>query len=472
MDRSFPALFSRTNKDGALRTAQVLKQEAEDLGFEGKDIAEYVTRQQTLDREERAAWREVQKRQVEIRMAELHAEDKKRADEIQIAQIEAAKEQAKIEAKKELALKELELKEQQNQASASLAVTPLPRNKDAKSKKLPSFIDEKDELDSYLLRFERYAENASWEKDTWAIKQSVLLTGRAMEVYTRMSDADASDYDKLKKALLTRYNYTEDGYRKRFREATPETKETPDQFVIRLKNYLAKWLELSGSRPQNFDALVDLIVKEQFINACSEDLAMYLLERGPKDLVELTTWAQKYLIAHKDQLGKTKATVQPRRADQKKTTQSKPDSSQGRQRLLQCYRCRGFGHRQSECGTKISPGKDQKGSSTPVSQGSQKKTRAMVAHLDEDGEKAFTCVEVEGTRSRKNSKKSGTKSDRAVYSAVCRAQSNDGQTYVGVGKLNGWPVKVLRDTGCRGMIVDRALVPEVMVIPGRWWTIC
>ena len=459
-----------------LRSAQVLKQEAEEIGFEGKDILEYVKEQQKLDREERAAWREAQKMQAQADVeltkirAEAEAEEKKRADEIRFAQIKAAKEQAKIEAEKELALKELELKAQQSQAGASLAATPPPHNKDAKSPKLPSFIDEKDELDSYMLRFERYAENASWEKDTWAIKLSALLTGRAMDVYTRMSDADASDYDKLKKALLTRYNYTEDGYRKRFREATPETEETPDQFVIRLKNYLAKWLELSGSSPQNFDALVDLIVKEQFINACSEDLAMYLLEKGPKDLVELTTWAQKYLIAHKEQLGKSKATVQPRRVNQKKTTQSKPDSSQGRQRLLQCYRCRGFGHRQSECGTKISPGKDQKGSSTPVSQSSQKKTRAMVAQLDEDGEKAFTCVEVEGTRSRRNSKKSGTEgstnSDRAVYSAVCRAQSNDGQTYVGVGKLNGRPVKVLRDTGCTGMIVDRALVPEVMVIPG------
>ena len=387
-----------------LRSAQVLKQEAEDIGFEGKDILEYVKEQQKLDREERAAWREAQKMQVQadVELAKIRAEaeEKRRADEIKV-------QMAKIEAEKELTLREMELKAQ-DQASASLAATPPPRNKDAKSPKLPSFIDEKDELDSYLLRFERYAENASWEKDTWAIKLSTLLTGRAMDVYTRMSDADASDYDKLKKALLTRYNYTEDGYRKRFREATPETEETPDQFVIRLKNYLAKWLELSGSSPQNFDALVDLIVKEQFINACSEDLAMYLLERGPKDLVELTTWAQKYLIAHKEQLGKSKATVQPRRVDQKKTTQSKPDSSQGRQRLLQCYRCRGFGHRQSECGTKISPGKDQKGSSTPVSQSSQKKTRAMVAQLEENSEKAFTCVEVEGTRSRSNSKKSGT----------------------------------------------------------------
>ena len=75
-----------------------------------------------------------------------------------------------------------------------------------------------------------------YEKNTWAIKLSALLTERAMDVYTRMSDTDANDYDKLKKAILTRYNYTEDGYRKRFREAKPETEESPDQFVIRSKN--------------------------------------------------------------------------------------------------------------------------------------------------------------------------------------------------------------------------------------------
>ena len=108
-----------------LRSTQVLKQEAEDIGLQGKDIAQYVKEQQALDREERAALREAQERQVEIRIAELQAEDKKRAGEshikIQIAQIEAAKEQAKIEADKELALKELELKAKQNQASSSLA---------------------------------------------------------------------------------------------------------------------------------------------------------------------------------------------------------------------------------------------------------------------------------------------------------------------------------------------------------------
>ena len=124
-----------------LRPTQALKQEAEELGCQGKKIAEYVKQEQALDGEEREAWRDAQKQK-------LHAEEKKRADEIWLAEIqaeseeekreqtscrqkrradaiklhiakieiEAAKEQAKIEAGKELPLKKLELKPQQDQA--------------------------------------------------------------------------------------------------------------------------------------------------------------------------------------------------------------------------------------------------------------------------------------------------------------------------------------------------------------------
>ena len=89
-----------------LRSTQILRQDAEDIGLTRKDVAEYVTRQQILDRKDRAAWRDSQKREVDIRMAELHAEEKKRADEIKI-------QMAKIEADKELTLKEMELKAQE-----------------------------------------------------------------------------------------------------------------------------------------------------------------------------------------------------------------------------------------------------------------------------------------------------------------------------------------------------------------------
>ena len=83
----------------------------------------------------------------------------------------------------------------------------------------------------------------------------------------------------------------------------------------------------------------------------------------------------------------------------------------------------------------------------------------MVARSNEDGEEACTCVNVERPRSRGNSKKGNsnrlTSDDEAIYSAACHARSNNGQIYTEVGKLNGWPAKVLRDTGCTGMIVDR-----------------
>ena len=77
------------------------------------------------------------------------------------------------------------------------------------------------------------------------------------------------------------------------------------------------------------------------------------------------------------------------------------------------------------CATKTSPGKHQKGSSTPVSQSGQKKTRAMVAQSCENDEEALMCLE--RTSSKRTLKKSGT----------------DGSTNSGVGKLNGRPAKII-----------------------------
>ena len=74
-----------------LRLTQVLKQEAEGFGLQWKDLAEYVTRQQALDREERAAHTDIElvKLQAEADRAEADPaeEEKKRADEVRMAEI-------------------------------------------------------------------------------------------------------------------------------------------------------------------------------------------------------------------------------------------------------------------------------------------------------------------------------------------------------------------------------------------------
>ena len=48
-----------------LRSVQVLKEEAEELGYQEKEVADYVKQEQALDREERVAWIDTQKMQAQ-----------------------------------------------------------------------------------------------------------------------------------------------------------------------------------------------------------------------------------------------------------------------------------------------------------------------------------------------------------------------------------------------------------------------
>lgn len=52
--------------------------------------------------------------------------------------------------------------------------------------KLPCFVDQKAQIDSCLERFEHSAVNEGWNKDSYAIYLSALLTGKALDVYSRL----------------------------------------------------------------------------------------------------------------------------------------------------------------------------------------------------------------------------------------------------------------------------------------------
>jgi len=68
--------------------------------------------------------------------------------------------------------------------------------------KMPYFDEERDFMDSYLGRFERFAETQKWKREHWAMYLSALQKGRALDVYSRMPPEQAGDYDRLKDALL------------------------------------------------------------------------------------------------------------------------------------------------------------------------------------------------------------------------------------------------------------------------------
>ena len=158
------------------------------------------------------------RRQVkEIRKLEMEAELQRQKVEIEEAQ-----------RRHELEMKCLEL-EQTHQGPGAQAPY---KEETAKAPKLPSFVDGKDDLDAYLKQFERSATTAKWDKAGWATILSALLSSRALDVYSRLSEEAASDYGKMKIALMKRYDLKENGYRHKFRVSMPETNESPDQFIV------------------------------------------------------------------------------------------------------------------------------------------------------------------------------------------------------------------------------------------------
>ena len=440
-----------------------------------KDLLEMGTRMGYVGEELQTFVKEQQTEQREARELEIAADEKTRRD---MAEELARKRADEAEADRrnkehELMLRRLELEHNGG--------GPRPDVSGSKAPKLPAFVDGKDQLDSYLLRFERFAASAGWERNSWATKLSALLTGKALECYSRMSDVDAVNYDKLKCALLNRYDFTEDGYRARFRDVKPESYESPEQFIVRLRTYLTKWIELSKTA-KSFEGVCDLIIKiEQFINACPKDLSVFLRERVPKDLEELASVARQYLIAHDKQLaGKGTAMRSP--------FNSSLGRGQGRNNgneSVRCFLCNGLGHKSYECrsrGSRDVPhrqgkcgfcnkfGHEQKDCKMKSSSKKDQKVGAAIASSNQKSEKHIETgctVHVEekvqdgGVKNKSSADTdylllaSGEK--LPIVNGACIGQEKCKMPVL-EGKVGSTVVNTLRDTGCSGVIVKKDLV--------------
>ena len=222
----------------------------EKMKLSGKDLTEFIREQQKIAREDRAIERAARKEQEERAERERENERQKllKEQEFELRAREFEHEKAMMEMK-------LQLREMEDSKSSfdrteyvgtpKMAV-PAPR--------MPPFSAGED-LDAYLLRFERFARAQAWPDSDYATNLSLCLTGEALEVYSRLSPEDSLNYDKLKEALLLRFQLTEEGFRKKFRNGRPKEGETTVQFLARIENYLKRWINLAKIENLNMKKL-------------------------------------------------------------------------------------------------------------------------------------------------------------------------------------------------------------------------
>ena len=97
-------------------------------------------------------------------------------------------------------------------------------------------------MDAYIQRFERYAQNEGWDSDCLGVYIGSVLTGHALEEYSRLPAEEARNYATLKKALLTRYQLTQEDYRRKFMTGSQLGRETASQLLVRLEHLFDHWV--------------------------------------------------------------------------------------------------------------------------------------------------------------------------------------------------------------------------------------
>ena len=101
------------------------------------------------------------------------------------------------------------------------------------------------------------------------------MTGKAQQAYAALNSDDASDYTKLKEAILYRYNITVESYRQQFRATSDKPGESYPELVIMLGHLARKLLKDCTT----VEAIQDQVILEQLLNTLPKDMHGHICHR-------------------------------------------------------------------------------------------------------------------------------------------------------------------------------------------------
>ena len=212
----------------------------------------------------------------------------------------------KLEMEKEIELEKLKVQQGRTSQQHSFADH---RNQFDASKNIrlvPRFMEKS--VDKYFPQFEKVAENLKWPKETWTTLLQSVLQGKAAEVYSAMSVADSSDYEKVKTAILKAYELVPEAYRQRFRNYKKSDQQTYVEFSRQQEDHFDQWLR-SKDIGKDFNDLRQLILIEQFKSCLFSDLKTHIDDKDVTSLNDAAILSDSYTLTHKKIFSKSLITI-------------------------------------------------------------------------------------------------------------------------------------------------------------------
>lgn len=262
------------------------QQEAVSEPPQSKDVAELTSllqqlMQQQADRDVRAEqdrkkqddrWRRMQRELHQLREERMDAPSELRADELPTQTTQDR----------------IELDQMPSGASTM-------RSSNWKGPKMHPYTEGED-IEHYICTFERIALACQWPFEEWALRLAPLLTGKARSAYVAMDMDDSMNYDKVKRAVLQKFEINTETFRVKFRSCEMGEEESPKELQVRLKELYNKWME---PKTKTKEQIGDTIILEQFLRILNPELRTWIKERAPKTSKEAADMAEAFLAARR-----------------------------------------------------------------------------------------------------------------------------------------------------------------------------
>ena len=275
-----------------------------------------------------------QKRQDDLKMAEMKIQmaEQKRQDDLKIAEMKIQEESKRTERKREdehaLARERLdaerEYKSREREAQERLAQLELEsrlrraeenrcgddfamyRNAEhivensatKRVRDIPNLKQtDRQSIEEYLSNFVRICSMHNIAEGEYCKYLAPKLPPSLSAILVRLPIEKANDFKALEEAIFAQYLLDGDYFRNRFYTLTQDNFESAFEYVRRMRELLGKWLS-SEHVEESYEAVLDFLLKNQFMRKLSGDKTVFLKERTPGTLAALCELSDVYDRAH------------------------------------------------------------------------------------------------------------------------------------------------------------------------------
>lgn len=163
-----------------------------------------------------------------------------------------------------------------------------------KSSQVLQKMTESDDVEAFLLAFERTATREEWPKEKWAGVLAPFLVGDAQKAYYDLSPVQADSYDHLKAEILARAGVTMAVRAQKYHAWTYSTTRAPRSQLFDLLHLTNRWLqpEVNSSKQ-----MMEVLVMDRYLRALPGTLRKWVGQGDPKDLDQFITLVERQLAA-------------------------------------------------------------------------------------------------------------------------------------------------------------------------------